>query len=329
MASRCSCKLESPKPSFSHKTAAIHSLLLIKNWFSASQLCCTPSSSVVCLFLWYSAKSYYFSFQYALFCFVLLGCVPFFWSVCVCVSCDANAINWLPLLFCSSYIRTEYTLTFTHVRTHTETTHWFVLFDGGLRIWFCLPSVFVDCLSFLLLFFLLLFYPIFSFSFVFLVYLFPISQSLSFLLFFVRVSCICLLGSAVYDFECIKSQVQLFQYNLSNNLVWRIWGRHEFHTIRHATPFELYCVVAMCCNNHWIVHNDDIMVNKYFSSIFVRLSFWRERATTAWCVRVCLCRSFIECINAVWTRAKVNGFATLDMRAPNLITLAVLRMSYY
>lgn len=86
---------------------------------------------------------------FVLFCFALL-CLYFpHWRKFVCVYVFAHTANLLLLLFSLPH------------------TYRFIHCDGGVRIWFCLPSVFVDCLSFIfyfsfslvfMFFFLLLFF---------------------------------------------------------------------------------------------------------------------------------------------------------------------------
>lgn len=194
-------KLQFPKPPATKKTITHRSLrtdFQLPNYVANQAVeSCAPFLRVFCKVLLF----------FVLICFVWFCLAQFFFlSKCVRGSCLCFYINWLLLLFCSSFIYICGTHT-TH--SHTQKPHTdFVLFDGGLRIWFCLPSVFVDCLSFLL-------FSFFGFSFVFLVYLFmfpfpsfPFFSSILYLSFW---------KSAVYDLECIKSQVQLFQYNLSNN----------------------------------------------------------------------------------------------------------------
>ena len=53
-------------------------------------------------------------------------------------------------------------------------------------------------------------------------------------------------------------------------------GRVVLNTVCHS---QCFVALVKCCSNHWIVHNDDTMVNKYFF-VNVHLSFWER----LWCV---------------------------------------------
>lgn len=135
-------------------------------------------------------KSFLFCFN--MFCFALLCYVLFiFPSVrkCVCRICFAATINLLLLLFACR--------TYTLYIHNTHKYHTLIC-----TFWWWFKDLILLTLDFcsLFIFYFLLFFLGFSFGFMCFFFFSPFSCS------------ICLLRNVVYDFECIKWQVQLFQH---------------------------------------------------------------------------------------------------------------------
>lgn len=97
-------KPHQPQNDFHSPTAHYELIFSFPTMLQTKQLSCASFLSVFCKVLWF-----FVSICFVLFCFACL--CSFFPSMCG--SCFAVTINWLLLLFCSSYMCAS-TLTHTH-----------------------------------------------------------------------------------------------------------------------------------------------------------------------------------------------------------------------